>query len=64
MEYQKMINMLDNTPDQPSKFRTRSWVEINDKSRVTYNVCNQVRFKTSMMESNLFDYRDVYIYVK
>ena len=29
MEYQKIINFLDNTPNQPSKFRTKSWVETN-----------------------------------
>ena len=32
MEYQKMINLLDNTPNQPSKFRTKSTDEINDDS--------------------------------
>ena len=37
MEYQKIINLLHNTPDKPSKFRTRNWVEINDDSRGTYN---------------------------
>ena len=30
MEYQKMINLLDNTPNHPSKFNTKNWVEIND----------------------------------
>ena len=30
MEYQKIINLLDDTVNQPSKFRTRNWVEIND----------------------------------
>ena len=33
MEYQKIINLLDNTPNQPSKFRTENYVEINDDSR-------------------------------
>ena len=37
MEYQKIINSLDNTTNQPSKFRTRNWVEINGKSRRAYN---------------------------
>ena len=32
MEYQKMINLLDNTSIQPSKFKTKNWVEINDES--------------------------------
>ena len=30
MKYQKMINLLDNTQNQPTKFRTKNWVEIND----------------------------------
>ena len=33
MEYQNIINLLDNnSSNQPSKFRTKNWVEINDKS--------------------------------
>ena len=46
MEYQKIINFLDNTLNQPSKFRTKNWVEINDDWRETYNTDNQVKFKT------------------
>ena len=30
MKYQKIINLLDNTPDQLSRFRTKDWIEIND----------------------------------
>ena len=37
MEYQKVINLLDDTTNRPSKFRTRDWVEINDESRGAYN---------------------------
>ena len=33
MEYQKIVNLIDDTSNQPSKFRTRNWVEINDESR-------------------------------
>ena len=32
MEYQKVINLLDNTPNQLSNFRTKNQVEINDQS--------------------------------
>ena len=38
MEYQKIINLLGNTPNQPTKFRTRYWVEINDDAHGTNNV--------------------------
>ena len=38
MEYQKITNFLDNTPNQPTKFRTKNWVEINDDTRGTYRI--------------------------
>ena len=40
-----MINLLDNTPNQLSKFSTKNWVEINDDSRGTYNVNTQIKLK-------------------
>ena len=49
MEYQQIINLLDNTSNQPSKFRTENWVEINDDSQGTYNTNSQIKFKTSML---------------
>ena len=49
MEYQKIVNLIDdNTLAQPSKFRTRNWIEINDESRGAYNFNSQVKFKTSL----------------
>ena len=32
MEYQKIINLLDNTPNKLTTFRTKNCVEINDES--------------------------------
>ena len=55
--------MLDNTPNQPTKFWTRNWVEINDDARETYNINNQIKFKSSMLRLSLCDYSDVYILV-
>ena len=75
MEYQKMINLLDDTTNNPSKFRTRNWVEVNDKSRGDYNYDdennindtndnnNNNKFKTSMTRLSLCDYSDAYILV-
>ena len=37
MEYQKTINFLDNTQNQPSKFQSNICVEINDDARGVYN---------------------------
>ena len=64
MEYQKIANFIDDTSNQPSKFRTRNWVEINDDSRGAYNVNSQIKFNTTMLKSSLCDYSDAYILVK
>ena len=62
MEYQKIANLLESTSDNLSKFRTRNWVEIKDESRGNY-ANNDIRFKTTMLRSNLCDYADSYILV-
>ena len=64
MGYQKIANLLDNTSNQPSKFKTKNWVEINDGVRGVYSPNKQIRFKTSMLRSSLCDYSDTYILVK
>ena len=64
MEYQKIANLIDDASNQPSKFRTRNLVEINDESRGVYNVNSQIKFKTTMLKSSLCGYSDAYILVK
>ena len=64
MEYQKIANLIDDTSNQPSKFRIRNLIEINDESRGAYNVNSQIKFKTTMLKSSLCDYSDAYILVK
>ena len=64
MEYQRMANLLDDASNQPSKFKTKNWVEINDESRGTHNVNSQIKLKTIMLKSSLPDYSDAYILVK
>ena len=64
MGYQKIPNLIDAASSQPSKFRTKNWVEINDESRGTYNINSQNKFKTTMIRSSLCDYSDAYILVK
>ena len=63
MEYQKIMNLLDNAPNQPSKFRTKNWVETNDDARGTCNKDIQIKLKNAMLKSSLCDYRDAYIIV-
>ena len=64
MEYQEIANLIDGKSNQPSKFRTKKWVEINDESRETYDINSQIKFKTTMLKSSLCDYSDAYILVK
>ena len=64
MEYQKIVNLLNDESNKPSKFKTRNWVEINDEARGTYSPNKQIKFKTSMLRSSLCDYGDAYILVK
>ena len=63
MEYQKIIDLLENTPNQPFKFRTKNWIDINDDAGRTYNKNSQTKFETSMLKSSLCDYSDAYILV-
>ena len=61
MEYQKIANVLDNALDQPSKFRTKTWVEIHDESKVTGS---DIKFKTILLRPNLCEYAGACILVK
>ena len=58
MEYQKKANLLDNTPDQPSKFRTKNWIEINGELKESYSTGSDTKFKITMQRSSLCDYAD------
>ena len=33
MEHQKIINLLDNITNQPSKLGPKNWIEINNQSK-------------------------------
>ena len=52
MEYQKIINLLNNTSNELSKFRTGNWVQINGDGLATYNTNSQARFKSTMLKSS------------
>ena len=49
MEHQKILNLLDNTPNQPTKFRANNWVKLNDDLNGKHNTNSQIKFKTSML---------------
>ena len=52
--------MSDNTPNQPSKLRTK--IELKKKdTRGAYNTNSQIKFKMSKLKSSLWDYKDTFI---
>ena len=64
MEYQKITNVLDNILDKISKFITKKWIEVHDQSLNAVNKhkpSKQIRFKTSMSQSEVCDYSDAHI---
>ena len=61
MEYQKITNLLGSTFDKVPRFITKKWIEVHDQSGKTYNTNKQIRFKTSILRSDLCDYSDAYI---
>ena len=63
MEYYKLINFLDNKSNQPLKFMTKNWANINNDARGTYNTNTQIKFNTSMLKSSLYGYSDACILV-
>ena len=66
MEHQKITNLLDTTSDNVHRFITKRWLEVHDHSGSAedrYKPSKQIRFKISMLRSDLYDYSDAYIVV-
>ena len=42
----------------------KKWIEVQSQSGNTYNKSKKIRFKTSMLRSDLCDYSDAYVWVK
>ena len=66
MEFQKIANFLNTTSDDKDlpRFVTKKWIEVSDQSGGNYNVNKEIKIKTSMLRSDLFDFSDVYSVVK
>ena len=63
METQKIVNLLNGSDNENSKFATKKWYVIDSESKGNYSHKNPIIFLTSSLESNLFDYSDAYILV-
>ena len=64
MEFNKINNLLGSEHDEVSRFITKKWIEVQSQSGNTYNTSKPIRFKTSMLGSDLCDYSDAYVWVK
>ena len=62
MEHYKICKLLHNST--VLTFVTKNWIEVNDSSSGQYSVNKNIRFKTSVSRSDLFNYSDAYIVVK
>ena len=63
METQKIVNLLNNTENEYSKFATKKWYIIASQSKCNYSHENPIKFLTSSLESGFCDYSDAYILV-
>ena len=63
METQKIVNLLNGSDNENSKFATKKWYIIDNKSKGNYSQKNPIKFLTKSTESSLCDYSDAYILV-
>ena len=63
MEAQKIVNLLNNTENEFSKFATKKWYIIDSESKGNCSHQNPIRFLTNSLEASLCDYSDAYILV-
>ena len=62
-ETQKIINLLNGSDNENSKFATKKWYIIDSESKGNYSPKNPIKFLTKSIETSLCDYSDAYILV-
>ena len=63
METQKIINLLNSSDNEYSKFATKKWYVMDTESKGNYSHENPIQLWTNSLESNICDYSDAYILV-
>ena len=63
METQKIVNLLNSSDNENTKFATKKWYVIDSDSKGNYSKDQQIKFLTNSLESSLCDYSDAYILV-
>ena len=63
METQKIVNLLNGSDNENSKFATKKWYIIDSESNGNYSKDEEIKFLTRSIESSLCNYSDAYILV-
>ena len=63
METQKIINFLNNSESEYSKFAAKKLYVIDSESKDNYSEDEEINFLNRSIESSLCDYSDAYILV-
>ena len=63
METQKIVNLLNGSDNDNSKFATKKWYIIGSESNGNYSQNDEIKFLTRSIESSLCDYSDAHILV-
>ena len=63
METQKIVNLLNGSDNENSKFATKKWYVIDSESKGNHLHNDPVKFLINSFESSLCDYYDAYILV-
>ena len=64
METQKIINLLNDSSNEESKFATKKWYVIDSQTtKGKYKQGDTIKFETETIKSNLCDYSDAFISV-
>ena len=63
METQKIVNLLNGSDNENSRFATKRWYVLGSESKGNYSHHDPITFLIKSIESSLCDYSDAYILV-
>ena len=64
MKFSNINNLLGPAHDKVPRFITKKWIEVQSQSGNIYNTSKSIRFKASMLRSDLCNYSDAYVWGK
>ena len=63
MKTQKIINLLNDSINEESKFATKKWYVIDSHTKSKHKQGDTIKFETETIKSSLWDYSDAFILV-